>query len=212
VTACSSCGRENPAEAKLCSECGASLAVAGAPTEQRRVVTVVFSDVTGSTALGERLDPESLRRVLARYFEVASQVVERHGGSVEKFIVALALLDQDRLADAEAYIEVASQAPGTQDANGQAHFNMAKARLLVRRGQTEDAVRLAAEAIAIIEQTEELLTISELLLGQTEVLERAGRVEEAKAALSKAADIAARKGALVDEQRAQERLTALEAA
>jgi class 3 adenylate cyclase len=172
----------------------------------------VFSDVMGSTALGERLDPESLRRVLARYFEVASQVVERHGGSVEKFIVALALLDQDRLADAEAYIEVASQAPGTQDANGQAHFNMAKARLLVRRGQTEDAVRLAAEAIAIIEQTEELLTISELLLGQTEVLERAGRVEEAKAALSKAADIAARKGALVDEQRAQERLTALEAA
>jgi class 3 adenylate cyclase len=49
-------------------------------------VTVVFSDVTGSTALGERLDPESLRRVLARYFDLASQVVERHGGSVEKFI------------------------------------------------------------------------------------------------------------------------------
>jgi len=47
---------------------------------------VVFSDVTGSTALGERLDPESLRRVLARYFELASQVVERHGGAVEKFI------------------------------------------------------------------------------------------------------------------------------
>jgi hypothetical protein len=99
-----------------------------------------------------------------------------------------------------------------QDASGQAHFNMAKARLLVRRGQTEDAIRLAAEAIAIIEQTEELLTISELLLGQTEVLERAGRVEEAKAALTKAADVAARKGALVDERRARERLTALEAA
>jgi len=47
---------------------------------------VVFSDVTGSTALGERLDPESLRRVLARYFELASHVVERHGGAVEKFI------------------------------------------------------------------------------------------------------------------------------
>ena len=47
---------------------------------------MVFSDVTGSTALGERLDPESLRRVLARYFELASQVVERHGGAVEKFI------------------------------------------------------------------------------------------------------------------------------
>ena len=83
---CPSCGHENPADAKFCSECGTSLAAAAHATEQRKVVTVVFSDVTGSTALGERLDPESLRRVLARYFELASQVVERHGGVVEKFI------------------------------------------------------------------------------------------------------------------------------
>src|SRR6185295_14385510 len=83
---CPSCGHENPADAKFCSECGASLAASAHATEQRKVVTVVFSDVTGSTALGERLDPESLRRVLARYFELASQVVERHGGVVEKFI------------------------------------------------------------------------------------------------------------------------------
>ena len=54
--------------------------------EQRKTVTVLFSDVSGSTALGERLDPESLRRVLARYFEVAREAVERHGGVVEKFI------------------------------------------------------------------------------------------------------------------------------
>src|SRR5215212_1258946 len=83
---CPSCGHENPADAKFCSECGTALIAAAPTTEQRKVVTVVFSDVTGSTALGERLDPESLRRVLARYFELASQVVERHGGSVEKFI------------------------------------------------------------------------------------------------------------------------------
>jgi class 3 adenylate cyclase/predicted ATPase len=49
-------------------------------------VTVVFTDVTGSTALGERLDPESLRRVLTKYFETMSSVIERHGGAVEKFI------------------------------------------------------------------------------------------------------------------------------
>src|SRR5829696_10502940 len=83
---CPSCGHENPAGARFCSECGGSLAAGAHATEQRKVVTVVFSDVTGSTALGERLDPESLRRVLARYFELASQVVERHGGVVEKFI------------------------------------------------------------------------------------------------------------------------------
>jgi class 3 adenylate cyclase len=82
---CPSCGKENPAGAKFCNSCGAALTTA-VSTERRKVVTVVFSDVTGSTALGERLDPESLRRMLARYFDLASQVVEHHGGSVEKFI------------------------------------------------------------------------------------------------------------------------------
>jgi class 3 adenylate cyclase len=54
--------------------------------EVRKTVTVIFVDVTGSTALGERLDPESLRRVLSRYFQEMRAVVERHGGTVEKFI------------------------------------------------------------------------------------------------------------------------------
>ena len=46
----------------------------------------MFCDVTGSTELGERLDPESMRKVLARYFEAMRAALERHGGSVEKFI------------------------------------------------------------------------------------------------------------------------------
>src|SRR5207302_76129 len=52
----------------------------------RRTVTVVFADVADSTPLGERLDPESLRRVMSRYFERMGAVLERHGGTVEKFI------------------------------------------------------------------------------------------------------------------------------
>jgi class 3 adenylate cyclase/tetratricopeptide (TPR) repeat protein len=52
----------------------------------RKTVTVLFCDVTGSTALGERLDSESLRRVMERYFALARGVLERHGGTVEKFI------------------------------------------------------------------------------------------------------------------------------
>jgi class 3 adenylate cyclase len=53
---------------------------------QRKVVTVLFCDVTGSTALGESVDPEALRGLLARYFKRMKAIVERHGGSVEKFI------------------------------------------------------------------------------------------------------------------------------
>ena len=53
---------------------------------QRKTVTVVFCDVTGSTELGESTDPEALRALLARYFERMSGIVEAHSGSVEKFI------------------------------------------------------------------------------------------------------------------------------
>ena len=84
---CPSCGRENPDDARFCSGCGTPL-VEREPqrSEVRKTVTVLFSDVTGSTALGERLDPESLRRVMSRYFDVMSAAVERHGATVEKFI------------------------------------------------------------------------------------------------------------------------------
>ena len=82
---CPACGRENADGARFCSDCGARLAD-DAAREVRKTVTVLFADVTGSTALGERLDPESFRRVMARYFEAARACLERHGGTVEKFI------------------------------------------------------------------------------------------------------------------------------
>jgi class 3 adenylate cyclase len=56
------------------------------PGEVRKTVTVVFTDLVDSTALGERLDPESLRGVMSRYFDEMSAVVGRHGGMIEKFI------------------------------------------------------------------------------------------------------------------------------
>jgi class 3 adenylate cyclase/tetratricopeptide (TPR) repeat protein len=84
VLACQRCGRENPEGFQFCGFCGASLAAEG--DEIRKTVTVLFSDVTGSTSLGEQLDSESLRRVMSRYFDVARTVLERHSGTVEKFI------------------------------------------------------------------------------------------------------------------------------
>jgi class 3 adenylate cyclase len=87
VPICSQCGRENPERFRFCGVCRAELAPARrARTEVRRTVTVVFSDITGSTSLGERLDPEAVRRVLSRYFDEMEGVLERHGGTVEKFI------------------------------------------------------------------------------------------------------------------------------
>jgi class 3 adenylate cyclase/tetratricopeptide (TPR) repeat protein len=86
MTACSSCGAANPADAKFCSNCGSALAATAPGDEVRKTVTILFCDVTGSTQLGEQLDPESLRKVMARFFNAMRAEVELHGGTVEKFI------------------------------------------------------------------------------------------------------------------------------
>ena len=83
---CPACGEENPPRFRLCGFCGTPLQQAAAPVEVRKTVTILFTDVAGSTALGERLDPESLREVMGRYFDVMRAAIERHGGTVEKFI------------------------------------------------------------------------------------------------------------------------------
>src|SRR5437016_1907645 len=87
MAACSNCGQENLDGARFCHACAAPLAE-GASTahEVRKTVTVVFCDIVDSTPLGERLDPESLRRVMSRYFGQMRAALEAHGGTVEKFI------------------------------------------------------------------------------------------------------------------------------
>ena len=88
---CHECGHSAPDGAKFCPECGTRLAggrppaVEQLPVETRRNVTVLFIDVTGSTPLGERLDPEAVRRILSRYFGEVATIVARHGGTLEKF-------------------------------------------------------------------------------------------------------------------------------
>jgi len=86
VAACPNCGSENAEGANFCSVCGERLGTADSSAEVRKTVTILFCDVTGSTELGEQLDPESMRKVMARYFDAMRAALERHGGSVEKFI------------------------------------------------------------------------------------------------------------------------------
>jgi class 3 adenylate cyclase/tetratricopeptide (TPR) repeat protein len=82
-------------------ELSASVSAKG---ESRKVVTVLFSDVAGSTALGEELDPESLRRLMARYFQEMQAVVQRHEGTTEKFIgdAVMAVFGVPRLHEDDA--------------------------------------------------------------------------------------------------------------
>ncbi|MGZ4407140.1 MAG: adenylate/guanylate cyclase domain-containing protein, partial [Gaiellaceae bacterium] len=86
MVTCSACGSKNAPEAKFCSECGARLASASRPIEERKVVTIVFCDLVGSTARAEQLDPEDVRAELSSYHARVRSELERHGGTVEKFI------------------------------------------------------------------------------------------------------------------------------
>jgi len=85
LLACAACGVELPSGAKFCLECGTPVS-ATTDRETRRTVTLLFTDMSGSTDLGERLDPEVYRAVMGRYFAVARSAIEKHGGTVEKFV------------------------------------------------------------------------------------------------------------------------------
>jgi len=164
---CPACGHENSDRAKFCEECAAPLDVAPAAREQRKTVTVVFCDVTGSTALGESTDPEALRALLARYFERMKQVVERHGGTVEKFIgdAVMAVFgvpkvhEDDALRACRAALEMREALPelGVQ------------ARIGLNTGEvvTGTAERLATgDAVNVAARMEQAAAPGEILLGE----------------------------------------------
>src|SRR5436309_15385512 len=86
MTVCATCAQGIPQGFKFCGNCGAPVEAPAAPREMRKVVTIVFCDLTGSTALGNRTDPETLRATMRGYYEQMRMILERHGGTVEKFV------------------------------------------------------------------------------------------------------------------------------
>ncbi|HSB37882.1 MAG TPA: adenylate/guanylate cyclase domain-containing protein [Gaiellaceae bacterium] len=87
--ACPACGGANEPDDRFCGECGAPLEAGARPQAaqaERRLVSVLFGDLVGFTTLSEDRDAEEVRELLSRYFETARRVIERYGGTVEKFI------------------------------------------------------------------------------------------------------------------------------
>jgi hypothetical protein len=79
------CGVPAPEGSRFCPACGAPASTAAVGGQRRKVVTVIFADVVGSTAMGEQVDPETLRWAMQRWFGRMRDVVERHGGMVENY-------------------------------------------------------------------------------------------------------------------------------
>ncbi|MFL5934283.1 MAG: AAA family ATPase [Gaiellaceae bacterium] len=173
---CASCGAENREGARFCDSCGAPLAEASPAREVRKVVTVLFCDVTGSTALGERIDPESLRRVMARYFETAKATVGRHGGTVEKFIgdAVMAVFgvptvhEDDALRAVRAADELRGGLDELNDELEQGYGTRLELRMGVNTGEvvTGTEERLATgDAVNVAARLEQAAQPGEVLLG-----------------------------------------------
>jgi class 3 adenylate cyclase len=144
--------------------------------EQLKTITVLFADVTGSTELGERLDPEAVRRVMQRYFELAQRVITRHGGTVEKFIgdAVMAVFgvpivhEDDALRAVRAATDLRAQLP---ELNAELNRDY-NATLELRTGvNTGKAVTAADEwlavgdAVNVAARLQQAATPGEILLG-----------------------------------------------
>jgi tetratricopeptide (TPR) repeat protein len=149
-----------------------------------------------------------------REYRDAVELAERMGdlGRMSNLASGLAdaLLDQGRLDEAAEALEVARSSALEDDPSAQGVWRMAAARLAMRRGETEEAVRLARESVAVMESLQELLTLPDLFISQAEVFRAAALAEEARAALERAVDVARLKGTSAEERRAEELLAALE--
>lgn len=176
---CGRCGTPGPPGARFCPACGAPLAGAPAASQALKTVTVVFTDIVDSTALGERLDPESLHTVMREYFDAISGVVSRYGGSVEKFIgdavvavFGIPALHEDDPLRAVSAASAIHRAVGELDARLQREAGFA---LQIRTGVNTGEVlsqaeggssgRLVGDAVNLAARLQQAAAPGEILLG-----------------------------------------------
>jgi class 3 adenylate cyclase/tetratricopeptide (TPR) repeat protein len=193
---CPQCGHENPEGAKFCNACAAPIGSATPPREQRKTVTVLFCDIVESTALGESTDPEALRALLAGYFARMKAIVERHGGTVEKFIgdAVMAVFGVPVVHEDDALRAIRAAAE-MQDALPDLGV---RARIGVSTGEvvTGTAERLATgDAVNVAARLEQAAPPGEILIGEETFRLVRGAVEtesvEALGLKGKAAPVAA---------------------
>jgi class 3 adenylate cyclase/tetratricopeptide (TPR) repeat protein len=188
VPTCPGCGHQNPPDARFCNRCATPLTAVTAVPEQLKTITVLFADVTGSTELGERLDPEALRRVMERYFEFAQRVITRHGGTVEKFIgdavVAVfgvpVVHEDDALRAVRAAADLRAELPGLNAELTRDHDATVQLRTGVNTGEAVTAIDdwlAVGDAVNIAARLEQAATPGEILLGP----DTAGLVRDAVA-------------------------------
>jgi class 3 adenylate cyclase len=194
AVSCPSCGAANLPSSRFCSTCGKAIESAAAAAESRKTVTVLFCDATSSTALGERIDPESLRALMTRYFDVMREVIEFHGGVVEKFIgdavMAVfgvpAVHEDDALRACRAGLEIRSRLAALEaqikaERGASVEWRMGINTGEVVAGDVASGQRLVTgDAVNVAARLEAAAAPGEILLGaETHALVRAAASTEA---------------------------------
>jgi class 3 adenylate cyclase/tetratricopeptide (TPR) repeat protein len=184
VTLCSFCGEDSPDGFRFCGSCGASL-LAETAAGARKTVTVLFCDLVGSTALGERNDPEVLRELMASYHAALREILERHGGTVEKFVgdAVMAVFGVPQVHEDDA-LRAVRAAVEMQEAVTRLGL---EARIGVNTGEVAAGTGetlVTGDAVNIAARLEQAAGAGEILVGAgTEQLVRTGVLVEPGSAL-----------------------------
>lgn len=176
--ACHACGEANPERARFCQACGARLEPEARPS--RRTVTVLFADLVASTAIAERLDPESMRSLMEGLFARLRALIERHGGRVEKYIgdAVMALFgvprthEDDALRAVKAALEL-QEAAAALSADAAARWGVEVAlRVGVNTGEVVVAEaagggpRVVGDPVNVAARLQEAAAPGEVLVGE----------------------------------------------
>ncbi len=193
---CHECGSDNLAGSRFCAQCGHALpshrpqpasaptagqplrSNSGSPIDERRLVTILFADLAGFTALAERLDPEEVQELLNRCFDVLAPCVERYGGTIDKFMGdAMMVLFGAPVAhdnDAERAIRAALDVRATltgfnleQGVDLAVHQGISTGRVLAGSvgGGTRHDYSVIGDAVNVASRLEDMSAPNEILIG-----------------------------------------------
>lgn len=193
---CPVCGEENPDRARFCMACSSALTDDSLPELRvRKIVTLLFCDITGSTSLGEKLDPESVGRVLAQYYEALKTVVER--------ALARARFRQGNIEEAEQYTGESEHGIPEGTLHFRSRWRAPRALLLAHRGEINEAKRVANEWQRYIDTTDALMHRGDAWMDLAEIFSVEGDLAAARRAAERAVELYTRKIDNCDRERAR---------
>jgi class 3 adenylate cyclase/ketosteroid isomerase-like protein len=171
---CGSCGAEITAAAKFCGECGAGVRVPATPSpvSARKVVTILFADLAGSTALHEHLDPESVTALMESYYQAMRGAVEAHRGTVVKFLGdgVMAAFGVPRVAEDDALRAVRAGVAIVEAVRGLGVGNDLSVRVALNTGEVvvnADNTDIVGDPVSVAARLQQEARNGDVVLGES---------------------------------------------